>query len=274
MIPCRKKQIADSFSKASSTYDDFAFVQKKIATHLSGMLPHGNHIKSILETGCGTGFYTAMLADAYAGTPVLSFDLSYMMTKKAAGKLLGADNVHFITADAEHIPVSTDTMFDLITSNGVLQWFSDMKKAVAQYRAMLNPCGTLLVSFFGSRTLCELADTIREAIDDNAAIPADFFPNTETVRATFQELFPCVEFQKRTISKTYPGLPAMLRTLKMTGVAPSGGTPVIRTRGDMKKVEKKYLERTGRVTASYEVFIVKACMDQCNSSREHSLFVS
>ena len=50
----------------------------------------------------------------------------------------------------------------------------------------------------------------------------------------------------------------MLRSLKMTGVAPSGRTPVIRTREDMKKVEKRYLERRGRMTASYEVFIVKA----------------
>lgn len=261
MIPYPKKQIADSFSKASSTYDNFAFVQKKIANHLSLLLPEHNCVKSILETGCGTGCYTAMLADAYPDASILSLDISHMMIQKAARRFICADNICFLTADAEHVPVSTRTMFDLITSNGVIQWFSDMEKTICRYRTMLNPGGVLLVSFFGNRTLGELADAIREVVDEHAVIPADLFPNIEMARTTFKEIFPFVEFQERIVSRTYSGLPAMLRALKMTGVAPTGRAPLLRTRGDMKKVEKKYLEKRGRVMASYEVFIVKACMN-------------
>ncbi len=50
----------------------------------------------------------------------------------------------------------------------------------------------------------------------------------------------------------------MLHALKRTGVAPAGKSPLIRTRGDIQKIENCYLRDTGRVTASYHVIIVRA----------------
>ena len=254
----RQNSIADSFSRAAATYDEYACVQKKTARHLAELLPLGRKIRSILETGCGTGFYSMLLSEAFPQAEIFSLDLSFNMASTAACRLKGVRNVYLMNADAEQVPITPETTFDLITSNGALQWFSSLETALECFRKHLAPGGTLLVSFFGNRTLEELAYAVRSEIRKDARIAAEGFPSADDAYNIFSRIFSKVEVSQRTIARTYPGLPAMLRALKMTGVVPSGNVPLIRTRGDMKKIEESYLQKTGRVTASYQVIIIRA----------------
>jgi malonyl-CoA O-methyltransferase len=255
---CRQNSIADSFSRAAATYDEYACVQKKTARHLAELLPLEREIGSILETGCGTGFYSMLLSEAFPQAEIFSLDLSFNMAAMAAGRLKDIHNIHLMAADAEQIPFNPETTFDLITSNGALQWFSSLETALESLRKLLGPGGTLLVSFFGNRTLEELACAVRSEIREDARIAAEAFPAADEAYDIFRRVFSKVEFAQRTVARTYPNLPAMLRALKMTGVVPAGNAPILRTRGDMEKIEKNYLQKAGRVTASYQVIIVRA----------------
>lgn len=256
----RLDSIADSFNRAASTYDQYAYVQKKTAGHLSEFLPGKQEVRRVLETGSGTGFYSKILSDTFPHAEIFSLDLSFNMNSVAAERLQDAQNVHFFTADAEKLPIASDETFDLITSNGVIQWFSSLSCSIESFKEHLKPGGMLLVSFFGNKTLEELASALRSEIRADARIAAETFPSVDASYKIFSSMFSKVEIMQRTIARTYPSITAMLRALKMTGVAPAGNVPLIRTRGDMKKIEETYMQDTGRVTATYHVIIIRAIL--------------
>ncbi|TRY16574.1 malonyl-[acyl-carrier protein] O-methyltransferase BioC, partial [Geobacillus sp. LEMMJ02] len=58
-----KQLMQKRFSERATTYDQFANVQKKMAHELIKRIVHPP--KTILEIGCGTGYLTKLLHDAY-----------------------------------------------------------------------------------------------------------------------------------------------------------------------------------------------------------------
>ena len=253
-----KKSIAESFSRAAETYDSFAHVQKKTANHLANLLPGAEGVGSILEAGCGTGFYTSILDSRFPKASIIALDIAEPMARTARLKLENPDKRYFLAADAEKLPLLPGTEFDLITSNGVFQWFSNIEKGVRRLAGYVKQDGIMLAAIFGNRTLNELATAIQTELEEDVSIPAQAFPDSGAIESVFASLFSQVEIKERTIARTYPDVPSMLRTLKMTGVAPKKTRPIIRTRGDMEKIGKNYTMQTGRVMASYHVIIVKA----------------
>ncbi len=259
MAANRKNRIRKSFSRAASTYDDYAYIQRRSADYLKEIVAGAANVETVLEIGCGTGNFTACIADVLPDARIFSLDVSFPMARRAACKFAGADRVHFMNADAELLPLPSAPLFDLVTSNGVLQWLDDLEGALANIRGVLRPGGQVVLSMFGSRTLSGLAEAIRAELAPEASIPAERFPDYDEIRELFRGSFQRVEFVKRTMARTYKDFRSMLRALKATGVAPGGGRPLFTTRGQMEMVEKNYMERTGRVTASYEIIFVKAC---------------
>ncbi len=253
-----KQGIAESFSRAAATYDSFAHVQKRTASHLEELLPRHADISTILETGCGTGYYTSILSKAYPRASIFSLDVSFSMTLAARSRFESGRKNFFFTADAEHLPISKSTHFDIVTSNGVIQWFSDIMGSMRAFASYMHQDSTFIAAIFGRRTLEELAEAIHAEINPDAAIAAESFPDADTIAECVEGLFEQVEIRERTISRTYADVPSMLRALKMTGVTPSRSAPIIKTPGDIRRIEKSYNMRTGRVTASYHVILVKA----------------
>ena len=258
MASNRKKRIQKSFSRAASTYDEYAYIQRRSADYLNSMIAGAGNVETVLEIGCGTGNFTAGIADALPEARIFSLDVSFPMVMHAACKFKGTDRVHFINADAEQLPLLSAPLFDIVTSNGVLQWFDDLEGAVNNIRNLLKPGGQVVLSIYGSRTLCELAEAIRAEFAPEALIPAERFPDYDEIKTLFRDVFHRVEFVKRTMARTYKDFRSMLRALKATGVAPGEGRPLLTTRGHMEMVEKNYIETIGRVTASYEIIFVKA----------------
>ena len=60
-----KRQVAASFSRAASSYDGVAALQRKVGQQLLKALPAEFDPSSWLDLGCGTGFFTRALAQRY-----------------------------------------------------------------------------------------------------------------------------------------------------------------------------------------------------------------
>jgi ubiquinone/menaquinone biosynthesis C-methylase UbiE len=72
--------------------------------------------RSVLEIACGTGRFTAAMADA--GATVTAFDISTPMMRRAKGRIERADHaatVRFIRGDAARLPFESDS-FDAVVA--------------------------------------------------------------------------------------------------------------------------------------------------------------
>ena len=150
-----KQQVKLHFSRNAQSYDNYAVVQKKMATKLAKLLEANNkNPQAILEIGCGTGNYTQILAEKYPQAQILATDISAEMLAITKHKLAAYPNISYQLADGEKIELGGE--FDLITSNAVFQWFTDYKATFKRYLELLELNGQLLYATFGERTFNEL----------------------------------------------------------------------------------------------------------------------
>ncbi len=94
---------------------------------LEGVLNHLNEreeIKSILEIGCGNGWFSAGIAEYFPEKEVTGCDLN-MCELEMADKAFDFTNLHFIYADIFEELVGSDLNFDLIILPSSVQYFSD-----------------------------------------------------------------------------------------------------------------------------------------------------
>ena len=252
---CLKARLTESFSRAASTYDTYADVQPEVATYLMARL-NGGEYQRILEVGCGTGSYTLMLAQKFVNSHILAVDISPVMVAEARIKLARYSRVCLEKADGEYLPAFISGPFDLITASGALQWFENLERAIKQYRRILSSSGSLLFTLFGPETLFELNKTLRYIFDNRVCLPINFFPEETTLRNFLSRAFNEWDVKELSLSRTYPDLLSLLRSLKHTGVTPRMATgPFVRSRARLLEIEKSYKEHFGSIRATYQVFI-------------------
>jgi len=252
---CLKARLTHSFSRAALTYDTYADVQPEVATCLMAWL-NDREYQKILEIGCGTGFYTLMLAQKFVNSHILAVDISPVMIAKARIKLARYSRVRLEKADGEYLPALISGPFDLITASGALHWFEDLERAIQQYCRILFPSGSLIFALFGSNTLIELNKTLRYVFDKRACLPVNSFPEETTLRDFLSRAFNEWDVKELSLSRTYPDLLSLLRSLKHTGVAPRMATgPFVRSRARLLEIERSYKKYFGAIRATYQVFI-------------------
>ncbi len=257
-ISAEKKRIEHSFSRAAATYDRFAIVQEQASRILLSSIWEADFGK-ILEIGCGTGNYTKMLLDTFDPDKITSVDLSGPMIRRA-GERLGAENrVRFIQADGEALPADVKGPFDLVTSSGTMQWFQDFQGSLNALAGLLSPGGTACFSIFGPGTLRELQEAVNVYTDTPWSLPAVFFPGRDAITAWLGALFNRVVSREHMVTLEYPDLYSLLKVLRSTGTAPKGGQGTLITGpACLRRLEEKYIQIYGAVSATYEILIFKA----------------
>lgn len=117
--------------------------------------------KTVLDSGCGEGYYTAgvcaALRERGMETRVAGVDLSRSALKKAARRTKEAE---FAVASVYHLPVA-DRSVDLL-----LNCFSPL--ALEEFRRVLRPGGTYLYVVPGAKHLWELKQVLYEKPYENA----------------------------------------------------------------------------------------------------------
>jgi len=151
-----KHQIAANFSKAASTYDEYAFVQREIGDRLFERLDLMKiKPECIVDIGCGTGWFTRKLKKRFSRARVCGVDIAPGMLTQAKNHNGWFGKCQYELADMDRLPFS-DQSVDLLFSNLSLQWSLDLKKTMTEFSRVLKPSGLLLFSTLGPDTLQEL----------------------------------------------------------------------------------------------------------------------
>lgn len=153
-----EKKIAFHFDKAAHTYDKAAVLQRTVGNALLERL-QGIRLQpqTILDLGCGTGYFASFLKEAYPTAEIIGLDKSYGMLKQAQFKETKDtfSKFHYLGGQAESLPFR-DHSFELIYSNLMLHWSTDFSATLNELHRTLKPGGLLLFSMVGADTLKEL----------------------------------------------------------------------------------------------------------------------
>ncbi len=242
--------ITENFAAAAADYDLHADVQAEAARKLLAVTASAAP-RSILEPGCGTGAYTALLADAYRRAAVRATDVCERMLA-VARRRIPSPRVQFAVEDAEKRPSGS---YDLITSNATFQWFVDLAGTLRRMADSLNDDGMVSFSSFGPRTYCELDAALRAALGEGVRAEAARFPGNEQLSRMMAGNFSDWAVEEVRYSRHFQGLTDLLQCIHSTGTQ---GRPPARggmwTPGMFQRVERAYPKRHAQIRATYQVF--------------------
>lgn len=160
-----KRLVAASFSRAAASYDAVAELQRDVGKTLIGDLPSGLLAARWLDLGCGTGFFSRMLASRFPAGNGVALDIAEGMLRHARPQ--GGASA-FVAGDAECLPLG-DASFDLIFSSLALQWCDDLDAVLGEAERVLRPGGMFAFSSLCNGTLQELRDSW-ESVDGFAHV--------------------------------------------------------------------------------------------------------
>ena len=218
----RKQIIQAKFSRAADSYDSYAKVQAEVARRLAiklASIPGKSWCKTILEIGCGTGNFTTMLVDRFPGVKILSLDFSPEMIAQARRKI-NTPVVEFLCTDGElFLKKAQDRSFDLVVSNGSLQWFGNIENTFSDISRILTPQGMFFCSIFGPGSLAELAAGLHYVLGPGEGLVAESFPSKENLQVHLATYFNGGRIEEEFFAKTYRSVYDLLLHIKKTGTA-------------------------------------------------------
>lgn len=144
----RNRRVARSFGTRAGEYDDHAGLQRHVASELARLLP-SCEAPSVLEVGCGTGFLTAHLLDAYRQGDFLITDLAPEMVAECSKRhaVTPERKIRFAEMDGE-APDAVG-LFDVIALSMTLQWFADPLTGLERLGGLLKPEGSIVYATLG-----------------------------------------------------------------------------------------------------------------------------
>ena len=259
MSESRKQRIRQRFSRAAGTYDAHAEVQKDLAVRLLRELPEGSRpegIEGILEIGCGTGYFTALLAERYPEARIIALDFAEGMVHLAGKRLGDKGNVSVLCEDGERFLAACPDTFALICANSTLQWLDDLGAALGQIGRLLSDHGRFVGVLFGPRTFSELAQGLSEVFGQEVRLPPHGFPTGEKLQGMLREIFPRFVVQEELKVRNYGSLLALLDHIRKTGTG-GGQLPGALTRGRLHQLDAWFQTTHGGYPATYQAFVVR-----------------
>jgi malonyl-CoA O-methyltransferase len=260
-----KARVRSSFSRAATTYDAAAIVQKLVRDE---MLSRLDLVKiqpnTILDAGCGTGPASHALLKRFKHSQVVSLDFAFQMLQKTRKtgivqtlkNRFTASKHHVLCGDIEALPMA-DASTGLVWSNLAIQWCNDLDLAFQEFHRVLQPEGLLMFSTFGPDTLRELRTATQSAKQGAGTSVSRFIDMHDIgdalVRAGFSA--PVLDVERFTL--TYDDVKSVMRDLKSIGAhnATDGRARGLLGRGFLQSLTDAYEQfRTdGTVPPTFEV---------------------
>jgi len=256
-----KVQVARHFGKMSRKYDDYAVVQKHMGYTLQQLAETTGPFENILEIGCGTGFFTRLIATTFPNAKIIATDISPAMLTTAQTNLAGLSNIHYTLEDGENLTIADK--FDLIISNAAFQWFNDHTQAFTNFCSRLSPGGFVLFSTFGSHTFRELDDSFQSAEQllglETTERHGPRFINIDSMAFVMQHTGFSAEFSEEIYTEYFPSVRDFLTSVKNVG-ANNAKQHIIANRRLMFAMMNYYTQhysRQGQIPVTYHVIYGK-----------------
>lgn len=246
-----KQAVISRFTKAMSTYDDNALMQRRIAERLASLV--GEHISAtlgerpatVLEIGCGTGYYTQLLEKALPIGQLILNDIC--PESPSAHRHLRCNGISYLIGDAETLPLPEG--IDLITSCSAVQWFEDLGAFLHKCSKSIAREGYLAISTFGPDNLLEIRRTSGKGLD--------YYSSDELTRMV-SEHFTIICCEESHLVQYFDSPKDVLMHLRNTGVTATGNGRWSRT--EMEDFTARYIHEfseDGKVRLTYHpVYII------------------
>ena len=244
-----KVAVAQSFSRAASTYDAVADLQRHVATHLLQKLPPAERV---LDIGAGTGAITARLAEQ-AHVVALDFAEGMLQFARAAHP---RKNIQWLCGDAENLPLAPASV-DAVFSSLALQWCENLAAALAEIARVLKPGTRAAIATLGPQTLSELRAAwaaVDQHVHVNPFVARDVID--KAIRLAGLSL---IAWEEESVVLEYAELRELTRELKALGAhnvnsgRPTGLTGRDRVRGFQQAYEQQR-NVDGKLPATYQVW--------------------
>jgi len=149
-----KEEVSFSFSRAAQSYDSVAKLQREVGRRLLAHLDVVPIVPAtVLDLGCGTGFFQPDLSARYPAATYIGLDLApgmieYARTRSSCQGL-------WLVGDAESLPLATESI-DIVFSSLAVQWCCNPEWFLAELARVLKPGGRCVFTTLGPDTLHEL----------------------------------------------------------------------------------------------------------------------
>lgn len=244
-------KIAKSFDSAINSYDISARLQRYTGKHLLPLLPENDNL-TVIDLGCGTGFFTELLASNYR--QVIGVDISSKMLNFTKNNR--RDVANLVAGDAYHLPFQSNSI-DLIYSNLVIQWCANLPHVINELMRVLKPGGKLVFTTLLDETLSELKSAWAQVDSDKHVI--DFRKAVELEAMFSSEDYKLEQHQVEDVILEYENVLHLARELKGLG---ANHVPEKKGKGlagkdkwqRMTKAYEDFVEPSGIYPATYRVF--------------------
>lgn len=202
--------IARDFSQAAQYYKQNALLQRHV-THEAATLLRTKiaDTATILDIGCGTGFFAQHALDFAPQWHIIQADLALGMCQVAA-----QHERPTVCADLQAIPLANASI-DGFFSNLSIQWLEHPLHAFHEAFRILKPQGLACIATFGPSTLSELKHCY-EHLGKEA--PVLQFPSSESLHTQLQEAgFSTIQQHGAIITEHYPSVLALLKHQRNIG---------------------------------------------------------
>lgn len=256
-----KQDIATRFSRAATTYDTVADLQREVADRLLSGLPI-QALERVVDLGCGTGYGLPSLRKCYPFSQLLALDIAQGMLQQVKSVHAELDLIP-LCADAEALPLA-DAQVDLIWSSLAVQWCSDYKRLFAECYRVLKPGGRLMIATLGPRSLFEMKEAW-QCVDQLPHV--NRFVALDQLLALQPQGLHLLKSQTACYTLTYPDLRAVMKALKMLGASAVEGRQSLAGLGGRNRLQQlsraydNFRQQDGCLPVSYEVYYLQWCKE-------------
>ncbi|KGJ96492.1 malonyl-ACP O-methyltransferase BioC [Thalassotalea sp. ND16A] len=201
--------VAKAFGSACASYDLAARLQRYSGKQLLSFLPDAAS-STVLDLGCGTGFFANTLADIYQ--TVCAVDISKQMLNFS--KQNRSAKIHWLNADIQNLPIK-DNSVDIVYSNLAIQWCEPLTDTFIEIKRVLKPGGIFIFSTLLDGTLMELKSSWQKVDNDQHVIDFNSFATVE--QAVTDAHLSINELQQSAITLDYDNVRHLAKELKGLG---------------------------------------------------------
>lgn len=257
-----KTDVRRSFAAAATHYDRVAALQRNVGDRLLYFMDRDTLSGTIMDLGCGTGFITTQILSLSANhQPLIALDIAVPMLQVMREKLFNQQQVVYLAADAEQLPLARHTI-DVVISNLAFQWCDNLASVFSECKRVLKTNGQLIFSIFGPKTLQELKVAWSEV--DHYQHVNDFYRPEQLSDFLRAAGYSQINMETELFNMRYCSVLQLMKELKSMGAHNINGN---RSRHVMSKArmqqmtaayQRRFAQSVETIPATYEVLFVVA----------------